>query len=108
MINTMNLMENAMKRNTPALLVVGICLLLVLGLAPAAQTADMGAKIGQACSACHSTKRICFNLGAKGKGAWKVTVDRMVGMGAQISSDRVAEAVDYLSGLQQGQASFCR
>lgn len=97
-----------MKRNTLALLVAGICLLLVLGLAPAAQTADMGAKIGQTCSACHSTKRICLNLGAKGKDAWKVTLDRMVGMGAQIPSDRVAEAADYLSGLQQGEAPFCR
>jgi len=88
-------------------IVSGISVAL-LALAMAAGAGDMGETIGRTCSACHSTKRICQNLGVKSPEAWTATVTKMIGRGAKLSADQVAGAVEYLSTTTPDQAPFCR
>lgn len=97
-----------MKRNCSALLVAGAFVMLTLGWASVAPSADMGTEINRACTACHSTKRICLNLGVKDRAGWKSTVSRMIQSGAQLPLNKADDAADYLAGLKSGKASFCR
>ena len=60
------------------------------------------------CSRCHSPKRICLNLGVKSAPAWKATVEKMVGKGAQLPTDKIEAAAGYLSGLAPGEGTLCQ
>jgi len=80
----------------------------MLALAVAAGAEDMGETLGQTCSACHSTKRICQNLGVKGPEAWTDTLSRMIKHGAKLPVNRMAGAVGYLTAATPGHTPFCR
>ncbi|MEF2230744.1 MAG: hypothetical protein V3571_07435 [Pseudodesulfovibrio sp.] len=88
-------------------IVSGITAMLI-ALAVAAMAGDMGETIGRTCSACHSTKRICQNLGAKSPEAWTDTVSRMIKHGAKLPADRMGGAVGYLTAATPGHTPFCR
>lgn len=80
----------------------------MLAMALSAGAADMATDVQQACSACHSMKRICLTLAAKDHAGWQATVDRMVHMGAKLPADEIPAAVDYLTSTGADQAPFCR
>ncbi|MDD3312900.1 hypothetical protein [Pseudodesulfovibrio sp.] len=77
-------------------------------LAVAAGAADMGDTVGQACSACHSTKPICRGIGTRDETAWRILVKRMVAKGAKLSSAQATEAAHYLATAKPDQVPFCR
>lgn len=81
---------------------------LAVGLVGSAVAADIGSTVKQACTACHSSKRICLNLGVKDAGAWKSTVLRMVNNGARLSGGQVDEAANYLNSLAPGTGPLCK
>ncbi len=97
-----------MKGRITAMLAAGFASALIVGLAAVAPAADTGDDVAVVCSACHSAKRICLNLGIKDRMAWKETVDRMAKSGAQMTLSRVDEFADYLDGLRPGQGPLCR
>lgn len=72
-----------------------------------AGAADIGNTVKKACTACHSSKRICLNLGVKDGPAWKSTVQRMVSNGARLDGGQVDAAVQYLTGLAPGTGTVC-
>lgn len=88
--------------------VVSIVFVLALFLVTMAGASDIGDTLKNTCSRCHSTKRICLNVGVKDASAWKSTVTRMVGKGAQLPTDQIGAAADYLSGLKPGTGSVCQ
>jgi hypothetical protein len=69
--------------------------------------ADMGGTVKQVCSRCHSTKRICLNLGVKSENAWKSTVAKMVEKGAQLPAGQVDATASYLSQQPPDSGAFC-
>jgi len=73
-----------------------------------AGAADVGATIQSVCSKCHSTKRICLNVGAKDRAGWEATVKAMVAKGARLSPADIGPAADYLSGLAPGTGTVCQ
>lgn len=89
------------------LLAAFICI-VSFSLAGISGASDIGASVKEACSRCHSTKRICLNLGVKSEDAWKATVTKMVSKGAQLSSDKIDTAASYLTGLTPGAAPLCQ
>lgn len=80
---------------------------LVVCLAGGAVASDIGTTVKKACTTCHSSKRICLNLGVKDAGAWKATVNRMVDNGARLSGGEVDAAASYLAGLAPGTGTVC-
>lgn len=83
-----------------------VCLSM-FSLAAVAGASDVSAVVQKACTKCHSSKRICLNLGVKSSDAWKTTVQNMVKKGAMIPSDSVEEAAMYLAKLDPGSAPIC-
>jgi len=83
-------------------------IVLMFAMAGVVGASDIGATIKQTCSRCHSTKRICLNLGVKNKASWKSTVNKMVGKGAKLPADQIDAAVGYLSGLAPGTGTVCQ
>lgn len=79
----------------------------VVALAGAGGASDIGQTVKQTCSRCHTTKRICLNLGVKSDAAWKATVTRMVGKGAQLPADQIGAVAGYLTGLAPGGGTVC-
>lgn len=79
----------------------------VVALAGAGGASDIGQTVKQSCSRCHTTKRICLNLGVKSDVAWKATVARMVDKGTQLPVDQIDAAAGYLSGLAPGTGTVC-
>ncbi|QGY42039.1 hypothetical protein GM415_10440 [Pseudodesulfovibrio cashew] len=73
-----------------------------------AGAADMGPTLKKACTACHSAKRICLNLGVKSPGAWKGTVSKMVAKGAKLDAGQIDAATGYLAGLAPGSGPLCK
>jgi len=69
---------------------------------------DMGNTLKKTCSMCHSTKRICLNLGVKDAAAWKSNVKRMVEKGAPLEPGKIDAAAAYLAGLAPGTGPVCR
>jgi len=86
------------------ILVAGVLAACLVGTAVAS---DIGTTVKKACTACHSSKRICLNLGAKDAGAWKSTISRMVDNGARLSGGQVDAATNYLVGLAPGTGTVC-
>lgn len=67
---------------------------------PAQQTSapavlDGKALVQERCAKCHSLARI--EKAKKSADEWKVTVERMVSKGAELSADELAAVVDYLA-----------
>lgn len=75
--------------------------------AAVAGASDIAEVTNKACTKCHSSKRICLNLGVKSGPAWKENVAKMVTKGAKIPKDRVEEAAMYLAGLEPGSTPLC-
>lgn len=84
--------------------VVASFMLFAFGVSGAS---DMGNAVKQACSSCHSTKRICLNAGVKSAEAWKATVEKMVAKGAGLPADQIDAAADYLTALAPGTGPVC-
>lgn len=97
-----------MKAGRIHLFIAASICVVVLALAGAGRASDIGDTVKQVCSRCHSTKRICLNVGVKSASAWKSTVTQMVGKGAQLPADKIEAAVGYLSGLAPGTGSVCQ
>ncbi|MUM78554.1 hypothetical protein GKC30_12995 [Pseudodesulfovibrio sp. F-1] len=79
----------------------------IFALAGMAGASDIGQTVKQACSRCHSPKRVCLTVGVKNDAAWKATVARMVQKGAQLPADRIDAASAYLAGLAPGTGTVC-
>ncbi|ADU61853.1 MAG: hypothetical protein KUA35_07245 [Pseudodesulfovibrio sp.] len=79
----------------------------VFALAGVGGASDIGPTVKQSCSRCHTTKRICLNLGVKSDTAWKATVARMVEKGAQLPAGQIDAAAGYLTGLAPGGGTVC-
>ncbi|WP_319471187.1 hypothetical protein [uncultured Pseudodesulfovibrio sp.] len=87
-----------------ALLVGIVALIAFSGVGGAS---NMGNLVNKACSPCHSTKRICLNVGVKSEKAWVATVQRMVDAGAPLGADMVAPVASYLAGMAPGSGPVC-
>lgn len=81
-----------------------VLLLVLPGLAPAADEADFALadgpgreRVQAACSMCHSLDYIVMNSPILDQGGWERTVNKMVTvMGAPLSKQEVAEITTYL------------
>ncbi len=83
------------------------CVVALAAFSGMSGASDMGDMVEKKCSSCHSTKRICLNLGVKSEAAWLSTVEKMVAKGTPLKSDMVAPVAAYLSGLQPGAGPVC-
>lgn len=97
-----------MKSRTKKIWTMGCTAAFGLAMTVAVSAGDIGGAVKTACSTCHSTKRICLNIGVKNAKAWKATVTDMVGKGAQLPANRIDEAADYLTGLAPGTGTVCK
>ncbi|MBI5518514.1 MAG: hypothetical protein HY916_00470 [Desulfovibrio sp.] len=70
-----------------------------------ASAAKLAAK---ACSACHSTERICEKLGKRTPEVWLQTVQRMQGNGAQMTDAEVTTIAEYLATAKPGAKPLCQ
>jgi hypothetical protein len=59
------------------------------------------------CVKCHYKTRICDALGTKSERKWKVTIEHMVGHGAQLTADEQVKVVACLSSLPAGSEVVC-
>lgn len=73
-----------------------------------AGASDIAEVVNNACTKCHSPKRICLNMGVKSESAWKTTVERMIKKGAKVPAERAEEASMYLAKLGSDNAPFCK
>lgn len=83
------------------------CFLGLSVAAVGASATDMGQLVVETCSPCHTTKRICLNLGVKSQVAWKSTIQNMVYQGAELNEDQIAPLATYLNELQPGTPPVC-
>ena len=92
---------------TLMIVVVGLytCLLLA-----SLVLADAGAaKLAAArCSACHSTDRICAQLGVRSAEVWRQTVQRMVSNGASLTENEAQTVAEYLATAKPGAKPLCQ
>ncbi len=92
---------------TLMIVVVGLytCLLLA-----SLVFADAGAaKLAAArCSACHSTDRICAQLGVRPAEVWRQTVQRMVSNGASLTENEAQTVAEYLATAKPGAKPLCQ
>lgn len=88
---------------------VTVCIVtLMVSMAGIVGASEIGDTVKNACSMCHSTKRVCLNLGVKSGAAWKATVTKMVAKGAQLKADEIDMAAGYLAGLAPGTGTVCQ
>ena len=59
------------------------------------------------CTYCHSTARICKNMGRWNDSQWRATVERMVGKGARADSTEQAAIASYLVTARTQATSLC-
>lgn len=81
-------------------------LLMVVSLVYA--QASAGKLAGRACSACHSTARICEKLGDRKPEVWQQTVGRMKSNGAKLSDAEVTTVAEYLATAKPGSKPLCQ
>lgn len=81
-------------------------LLMVVSLVFA--QASAGKLTAQACSACHSTARICEKLGNRKPEVWLQTVERMKSNGAKLSAADVTTVAEYLATAKPGSKPLCQ
>lgn len=94
-----------MKRLVCIVVVLYAALVLASFSLAGAEAKDL---VAERCSRCHSTERICRNLGQKDKAAWAATVARMVGKGAELDASQQTLVIGYLSTLAPGSAPVCK
>ncbi len=70
--------------------------------------ASAGKLAAEKCSACHSTARVCAQLGNRTAAVWQQTVARMKGNGAQITEADVTAIAEYLAAARPGDKRLCR
>lgn len=88
---------------------VAACIVvLMVAMAGIVGSSEIGDTVKNACSMCHSTKRVCLNLGVKSEAAWKSTITKMVAKGAQLQDNGIDVAAGYLAGLAPGTGSVCQ
>lgn len=97
-----------MKRIKRQYALAACACVMFFSLAATTGASNIGAVVKKACSRCHSTKRICLNVGVKSEAAWKATIRKMVGKGAKLPVDRIDAAATYLSNLAPGSGSVCQ
>lgn len=103
-----------MKKRGMAVSVVSFFLFLLLsGLSScektqAQQTGDPSSTVTNQCTVCHSTERICDNLGKKDKQEWRKTVTRMADYGAKVDPQNIPAVADFLAGLKPGSKPVCK
>ncbi|MFY9398738.1 MAG: hypothetical protein WAR22_10285 [Desulfomonilia bacterium] len=95
------------------LAITGCLLFLVLSIpspeAPRAQQrGDPPVIVMAECTVCHTTKRICDDLGDEDLDDWVETVSEMVSKGAKLSKDEIPLIAEYLWSLKPGSAPVCR
>ncbi len=83
-------------------------LVAMLALAGTGGASGIGGVVKTACTKCHSSKRICLNVGAKNLDMWKATVKTMVRKGAQLPADKINAAASYLTNLKPGAGEICQ
>lgn len=81
-------------------------LLMVVSLVFA--QASAGKLAAQACSACHSTARICEKLGNRKPEVWQQTVERMKSNGAKLTDTEVTTVAEYLATAKPGSKPLCQ
>jgi cytochrome c553 len=74
----------------------------------AQQTDSPPATVMTACTECHTTARICDNLGRKDRGEWTRTIERMASRGADVSPEDIPELAEYLANLKPGSKPVCK
>lgn len=87
---------------------MGFVVVIMCALAVPGSASDIGGVVKSACTRCHSSKRICLNVGVKSNSLWKATVMNMVRKGAKLPADQVGAAVNYLTNLKPGQGPLCQ
>jgi len=70
--------------------------------------ASAGKLAAKACSACHSTARICEKLGSRKPEVWEQTVARMKSNGAKLSDADMATIAEYLASALPGAKPLCK
>jgi len=90
-------------------MIVVVCLYTGLLLASLV-FADAGAAklAAERCSACHSTDRICAQLGSRTTEVWKQTVQRMVSRGASLTDAEARTVAEYLGTAKPGAKPLCQ
>lgn len=81
---------------------------LVLCDVEARQQDEPQATVMTECTACHSTRRICDNLGEKDREEWTRTVSEMVSKGADVAEQDIPAVAEYLANLEPGSEPVCR
>lgn len=97
-----------MKKLMPLVVLAGLAVAPALSLGAPQPSAEAGGLVMERCIVCHDTKRICQQLGKKGKKAWTAEIREMVGKGARLSAQEQVQAAAYLAGLKPGAAPVCK
>lgn len=95
-------------RTTLKLFVSCLCASLVLVVALSAQAESMMDKVKLVCTECHTTNRICLNLGVKTEEAWKDTIAVMIYEGASLSPEEANNFAKYLFSLKPNAEELCQ
>ena len=86
-----------------------VCIIvLMVAMAGIVGASGIGETVKNACSMCHSNKRVCLNLGVKSEADWKATITEMVDQGAQLETGEIGAAARYLAGLAPRTGSVCQ
>jgi len=68
---------------------------------------DAGQTVLGVCTKCHTTKRICRNLGKRDAAWWTAKVGLMLKRGAALNPQGKETVVAYLSGRKPGDRPVC-
>ncbi len=91
-----------------AVIVIIFSGILVLRDGDARQQSDPQSTVMTKCTACHTTRRICDNLGEKDREEWIRTVSEMVSKGADVAGQDIPAVAEYLANLEPGSEPVCR
>ena len=84
-----------------------LCAALVMMVAFSAQAESMMEKVQQVCTECHTTNRICLNLGVKTEEAWQDTLAVMIYEGASLTPEEANSVAKYLFTLKPHAKGLC-
>ena len=92
---------------------IAACMLLLTGITSpenvrVQQLDDPSAVVMERCTVCHTTERICNNLGKKDTEEWTRTIETMVSRGADVASEDIRALAEYLANLESGSQPVCR
>ncbi len=103
-----------MKKTASFTPVIGVTVIIlfagviVLCDVDARQQVDPQSTVMTKCTACHTTRRICDNLGEKDREEWIRTVSEMVSKGADVAEQDIPVVAEYLANLEPGSEPVCR